>query len=290
MRTTYHDNDECTGGPTTIDRGQTTMCAYYASDYVEKANPNYYATNGMDETMCDAGAAYYAYVDDAVRRMTFLRYLAGAASTPFDGSKAAASQHCAMVVGINFPWSPSSLDPHTLPSSWTCHTSAAATAAANSAIYVSSNPGTSFWQVRPTEVVAINIADLSSSRLENRQRMLCPNLAGTAFGHFCYQRGTSARYCAQCHHAMTRNTAPMPTGGFLAFPGDGTIHNALVPQWFSFAVKGVSLAGAVVTLNGLTANSLESIGQVNRMLMSNIIFLQLISFFFCCCLYVCVVA
>lgn len=29
---------------------------------------------------------------------------------------------------------------------------------------------------------------------------------------------------------MTRNSAAMPTGGYLAFPSDGSIHNALVPQ------------------------------------------------------------
>ena len=44
----------------------------------------------------------------------------------------------------------------------------------------------------------------------------------------------------------------------------GAIHYQQVPQWWSFAVKGTNLAGATVLIDGVPANSVQSINEVCR--------------------------
>lgn len=44
----------------------------------------------------------------------------------------------------------------------------------------------------------------------------------------------------------------------------GAIHYQQVPQWWSFAVKGTNLAGATVLIDGVPADSVQSINEVCR--------------------------
>ena len=267
LRSLFDSNDVCsfTGSSTRLtDRhDQTSVCALHAQNFVEKANPNFLTTNGIDVATCDAGSAHIPQTDDSVRRVTFFRYLAHLPSVRNSPSRELLAQQCAMVVAINHPWSPASLDPNSPPLSWQCNTAAIASTAAVSSIYVTSRPGTSFWQVRSAEAVAINALNDGTPMLEGRQRMLCPNLPATGFGHFCYLR-TDTRYCAHCQHAGLRDATPMPSLGFVAFPSEGAVPHTLVPEWWSFAVRGVSLAGATVTVDGAPANSVQAMAQVCR--------------------------
>lgn len=238
------------------------VCQRYAADFTTRYGPQRFSnvvavSPGVDPVRCHAAQVVEEpFLNDALRRLSFIRWLTGLQDVSLNREAQQQYQQCALMMAMNgnakSPYYHPSDDPHTDHDQWLCRDPPSTrTAASQGNIYYGQSvSGLQFeWQTTPADILAAFVDDYGSWKQGHRQSILCPNLAYATFGHVCfYDDVTQRHFCGGCQAALQRDTKSMTPRGYIAWPPAGYVPHQLVSAhiYWSFAVMlRPSQAGSV---------------------------------------------
>ena len=236
-------------------------------------NPQPVST-GVNHGSCQEGSVpQNPFLDDALRRMNFYRWMVGLQYASIDTTKQSHSQECALMMAKNYnqasPDYHYSSVPHSSWPNWVCATNNAKQMATDGNIYAGQSlAGLNWmWQTTPAHILAGFVSDFSSSKVGHRQNVLCPNLDDVSFGHVCYKESQTTRhFCGGCQHAYGRNSNTLPPkvtcsapSGFVAWPPHGAVPTTVLSTSSNFQWSFATLEPVSGAFNSFTV---EVNGQV----------------------------